>query len=121
MRVSLTVALQVGALLTLQAAHASLLAPVAAASAGTSASGSGGDTTGSGVSGSGASAGRRGGQWVAPRGLPPGHNGGVKERLLEQGPMAGRGKQPHVLFVLFDVSRRRGPPPAMPQCPSLSR
>lgn len=37
-------------------------------------------------------------RWVAPAGLPAGHNGGFLERLTT--PAAG--KRPHLVFVLFD-------------------
>ena len=37
-------------------------------------------------------------KWVAPQGLPVGHNGGTLERLTS--PAAG--KQPHILMILLD-------------------
>ena len=38
-------------------------------------------------------------EWVAPRGLPEGSNGGTLERLTRP---AGAGKQPHIVFILWD-------------------
>ena len=38
-------------------------------------------------------------QWVAPQGLPAGHNGGTLERLTS--PAAGT--QPHIVMILLDA------------------
>ena len=58
------------------------------------------------------------GRWVAPQGLPKGHNGGHLERLTA--PSAG--KRPHVVVLLMDdVSTWRGDTRPAPFCAALRR
>ena len=59
------------------------------------------------------------GEWVSPRGLPTGHNGGTLERLAT--PAAG--KQPHIFMILLDgrlCPAVGGTTSCVPHCPALT-